>query len=50
MERLARDIGKSKSSFYHHFADLEVFTALLLNQHLEQAKVMAEKEADDSFA
>ena len=44
VERLARMVGKNKSSFYHHFADLEVFTQVLLNYHLEQAAVMAEKE------
>jgi AcrR family transcriptional regulator len=46
VERLARDIGKNKSSFYHHFADLEIFTELLLEQHMQQASIMAEKEAD----
>lgn len=45
VERLAREIGKNKSSFYHHFADLEVFIQLLLKHHLEQAHIMAQKEA-----
>ena len=45
VERLARQINKNKSSFYHHFADLEVFTNFLLNHHLEQAYLIAEKEA-----
>ncbi|GMQ30274.1 TetR/AcrR family transcriptional regulator [Algoriphagus confluentis] len=44
VEPLAQEVGISKSSFYHHFADLEVFTEALLDHHLNQAKVMAEKE------
>ena len=45
VERLARTVGKSKSSFYHHFADLEVFTSALLEHHLQRAEELAEKEA-----
>lgn len=45
VERLASAVGKSKSSFYHHFADLEVYTSELLGHHLVQAAIMAEKEA-----
>jgi len=45
VERLARSVGKNKSSFYHHFADLEVFTSQLLDYHEAQAKILAEKEA-----
>jgi AcrR family transcriptional regulator len=41
---LAREVGKSKSSFYHHFADMEVFTEVLLNYHLERAKIIAHRE------
>ena len=26
IEPLAKTVGKSKSSFYHHFTDLELFT------------------------
>lgn len=44
VERLAKGIGKNKSSFYHHFADLEIFTSLLVDHHLSQAYIMAEKE------
>ncbi len=25
IEKLAKDVGISKSSFYHHFADLDIF-------------------------
>ena len=45
IEVLAREVGKSKSSFYHHFADLEVFTERLLGYHLERAKLIAQQEA-----
>lgn len=45
VERLAKGIGKNKSSFYHHFADLEVFTTLLLEQHLKHSMEIAKKEA-----
>lgn len=44
IEPLAQLVGISKSSFYHYFADLEVFMEELLEYHLQQAKVMAEKE------
>jgi AcrR family transcriptional regulator len=45
VERLARRAGISKSSFYHHFADLEVFVGELLALHLRRAAVMAEAES-----
>jgi AcrR family transcriptional regulator len=44
IELLARQVGKNKSSFYHHFADLEVFTEILLNFHLERAEIIAAQE------
>lgn len=44
IEPLAKHVGISKSSFYHHFADLEVFTELLLKHHLQQAHIIADKE------
>lgn len=44
VEGLARLVGKSKSSFYHHFADLEVFTELLLAYHLNRTSLIAEQE------
>jgi AcrR family transcriptional regulator len=44
VEVLARKVGKSKSSFYHHFADIDIFTEALLNYHLERAIVIAEME------
>jgi len=44
IEPLAKKVGKSKSSFYHHFADLEIFTNLLLDYHIEQSHIIANKE------
>lgn len=44
IEPLAKKVGKSKSSFYHHFSDLEIFLTLLLNRHLEQSQIIAFKE------
>jgi AcrR family transcriptional regulator len=45
VEVLARKVGISKSSFYHHFADLEVFTRQLLRHHVGQARLLARREA-----
>lgn len=45
VESMARMVAKSKSSFYHHFADMEIFTALLLSYHLERARMIADREA-----
>ncbi|WP_194972585.1 TetR/AcrR family transcriptional regulator [Aquiflexum lacus] len=44
IERLAKEVGKSKSSFYHHFADLDLFIDTLLEYHLDQLQVITEKE------
>lgn len=44
VEPLARKVGISKSSFYHHFADLEIFMEFLLTFHLQQSKMIAYKE------
>jgi AcrR family transcriptional regulator len=45
IEVMAGKVKKSKSSFYHHFSDLEVFTEELLLYHLKRAKLIAEREA-----
>jgi AcrR family transcriptional regulator len=45
IERLSKEVGKNKSSFYHLFADLEVFTERLLKFHFHQAKIIADKES-----
>ena len=44
VEVIARKVGKNKSSFYHHFADMEVFMEVLLNHHLERSKIIATRE------
>jgi AcrR family transcriptional regulator len=44
IEPLAKKVGKSKSSFYHFFADLELFVDELLQYHLAQSHIIAEKE------
>lgn len=44
VEVIARLVGKSKSSFYHYFADLEIFTDVLLTYHLERAGFIAQQE------
>lgn len=44
IEPLAKTVGKSKSSFYHHFADIELFVDLLLDYHIEQSYTIADKE------
>ncbi|WP_035726927.1 TetR/AcrR family transcriptional regulator [Eisenibacter elegans] len=41
VERLAKLAAKSKSSFYHHFVDTEVFLEALLDYHLVQARRIA---------
>ncbi len=41
---MAREVQKNKSSFYHLFADLQVFTEVLLQYHLERSKVIAHQE------
>lgn len=44
IEPLAKQVGISKSSFYHHFADIELFIEFLLNHHIQQSHTMANKE------
>lgn len=46
VERLSKEVGKNKSSFYHLFADLEVFTESLLEFHLRRAKNISAKESN----
>jgi len=45
IERLAKEVGKNKSSFYHLFADLEVYTERLLTFHSHQAIIISQKES-----
>lgn len=44
VEVIARQVGKNKSSFYHYFANLDIFTDHLLDYHLERTKIIADKE------
>jgi AcrR family transcriptional regulator len=44
IEVLAKKVGISKSSFYHHFSFLEIFIDSLLEYHLQQSFILAEKE------
>lgn len=44
IERLAKEVGISKSSFYHHFADLDIFFEKILLHHLNKSSIIAEKE------
>ncbi|MGH1338011.1 MAG: TetR/AcrR family transcriptional regulator [Aureispira sp.] len=44
IERLAKLVGKSKSSFYHHFADIVTFTEVLLQYHYDRSVWIAEQE------
>lgn len=40
VEQLAKKVGKSKSSFYHYFAELELFVEALLSLYIQQAYVL----------
>lgn len=44
IEPLAKKVGKSKSSFYHYFADLDLFIDDLLKHHIDQSYIIADKE------
>jgi AcrR family transcriptional regulator len=44
IEVLAKKAGINKSSFYHHFADLEIFIDQLQKHHIQQAHIIADKE------
>lgn len=43
IENISKSVGKSKSSFYHHFAELDLFIDLLLERHLQQSKFLSEE-------
>lgn len=43
VSRLAKVLGRNKSSFYHYFATSEVFTEELLTLHLNNTQIMAQK-------
>jgi len=48
IERLAKIVGISKSSFYHYFADLESFVYELLEYHYERCLILAKREKECS--
>jgi AcrR family transcriptional regulator len=41
VELISRKVGKNKSSFYHHFGELNVLISELLSHHLQRAKLLA---------
>jgi AcrR family transcriptional regulator len=43
VEQLARLVNKNKSSFYHLFAEVDIFMDALLGYHLERAKDITER-------
>jgi AcrR family transcriptional regulator len=44
VEALSKKVGISKSSFYHHFADVDLFIEQLLHRFIQQSHIIAEKE------
>lgn len=45
VEIIAAKLSISKSTFYHHFGDIEYFTGILLEEHVERAKQLAKEAA-----
>jgi AcrR family transcriptional regulator len=43
IERISREIGVNKSSFYHHFADLDLFTEELLHLHEQKGQLIVQR-------
>jgi AcrR family transcriptional regulator len=43
VEVLSRQLGISKSSFYHYFADMSVFMDILFDYHISRSRVIGEK-------
>ena len=44
VERLSKEVGKNKSSFYHLFADIDCFMQKLLQHHLLHIDTISEKQ------
>jgi AcrR family transcriptional regulator len=44
IEKLAKKVGISKSSFYHYFADMDLFMEHLLAMHIQHSHIIAQKE------
>ncbi|WP_462249573.1 TetR/AcrR family transcriptional regulator [Ekhidna sp.] len=50
VEAIARDLGKNKSSFYHYFGEIQVLRHDILNQHIDNSKLVGQKiEAANSL-
>ncbi|RIW14997.1 TetR/AcrR family transcriptional regulator [Algoriphagus lacus] len=43
VERLARELNKNKSGFYHFFGDREYFFETMMKEHLERADEIADR-------
>lgn len=46
IEVMAREVGISKSSFYHHFSDLQLFQDKLMEYHLIRGRELAAKATE----
>lgn len=46
IEQLSKDVGISKSSFYHHFADLDYFLENLIDYHYKRCLILSKKEKE----
>ena len=42
IDQMAKSLDTSRSSFYYHFADLEIFTSDLFDYHIKQSVIMCE--------
>lgn len=42
IEQLAKTLNTSRSSFYHRFADLDIYTSTLFDYHLQRSDIMCE--------
>lgn len=50
VENLSKSVGKSKSSFYHHFAEIDIFIDELLEHHIQKSKLLSEEIGEcDTF-
>ena len=52
INKISKDIGLARTTFYHYFGDLEIFTDELLNRHWEicqQSSVIGLKECKKLF-
>ncbi len=46
IESISKKVGVSKSSFYHYFADRSIYIQELMDYHIEQSKIIAQKERE----